>query len=248
LDKALERSIARYGSYKVEPVVTELSVARLHQEVLKGDLVNIIVSNAVHSGVNEELIPIDIPLDKGLNGYRVAFIRADDQDRVNHVTDIAGLRQLRSGTGEHWNDVPIYRYNDIPLITGQDESLPLMLEHGRFDLFPRPATGVLEEYNTYRKQYPGLAIDQHLLIHYPLGMYAFVSKSMPRLAERIRYGLQEMQNDGSFDGHFDKYFAQMIADLRFPQRTIVELENPFLPTWAQIPTLEWRSSDDVSGR
>jgi hypothetical protein len=55
--------------------------------------------------MDEELIPIDIPLDKGLNGYRVAFIRANDQDRVNQVTDIDGLRQLRLGqasSGTMW--------------------------------------------------------------------------------------------------------------------------------------------------
>ncbi len=88
---------------------------------------------------------------------------------------------------------------------------------------------------------------QKLLIHFPYALYAYVSKSAPRLAERIRYGLQEMQKDGSFDRHFDKYFAQTIADLRFRERTIIELENPFLPAWAKIPRLEWPSSG-VNGR
>lgn len=43
LDDALEHSIARYGPYKSEHVTTEMSLARLHQEVLKGDLVNVVV-------------------------------------------------------------------------------------------------------------------------------------------------------------------------------------------------------------
>jgi hypothetical protein len=57
-----------------------------------------------------------------------------------------------------------------------------------------------------------------------------------------------MQKDGSFDQHFDKYFAQTIADFRFSKRTVIELENPFLPAWAKIPPLEWRSSVAAQSR
>ena len=242
LDVALERSVARYGPYRLEPVLTEMSIARLQREVVKGDLVNVVV-RATNSRreTDEELIPIDIPLDKGLNGYRVAIIRANDRDRFVRVGDIAGLRQLRIGIGEQWNDVPIYRHNDIPLVAAKEyESLLGMLERERFDLFPRPATGIISEFNALKEQYPSLAIEQHLLIHYPLGVYAFVSKSTPRLAERIRYGLEEMQKDGSMDKHLDLYFAQTVADLHLSTRTIIELENPYLPDWAKTYRLEWR--------
>jgi len=107
LDAALERSGARYGAYRVEPVLIEMSIARLQREVVKGDLVNVVV-RATNSRreIDEELIPIEIPLDKGLNGYRVTIIRASDQDRLARLGDIAGVRQLRIGIGEQWNDVP----------------------------------------------------------------------------------------------------------------------------------------------
>jgi len=107
LDAALERSGARYGAYRVEPVLIEMSIARLQREVVKGDLVNVVV-RATNSRreIDEELIPIEIPLDKGLNGYRVTIIRASDQDRLARLGDIAGFRQLRIGIGEQWNDVP----------------------------------------------------------------------------------------------------------------------------------------------
>jgi hypothetical protein len=71
-------------------------------------------------------------------------------------------------------------------------------------------------------------------------MFAFVSKSTPRLAERIRYGLEEMQKDGSFDRFFDEHFSEVIAKLKFPQRTIIELENPLVPVWAKIARPELR--------
>ena len=241
LDAAMERSVSHYGPYKIEPVMTEMSVARLHREVVKGDLVNVVVRAPGSREMEEGLIPIDIPLDKGLNGYRVAFIRLGDQSRIERLGDIAGLRQMRIGIGEQWLDVPIYKHNNIPLVAAREyDSLLGMLQHGRFDLFPRPASAVLSEYNVYKAQYPSIEIDQHLLIRYPLGMYAFVSKSTPRLAERIRYGLHEMQKDGSFDRYFDQHFSQVIAKLKFPQRTLIELENPLLPAWANASPIELR--------
>jgi hypothetical protein len=241
LDDALEHSLARYGPYKIEAVATEMSENRLRQEVLKGDLVNVMVHNADYSEVNEELTVIDIPLEKGLQGYRVAFILTTEQGRVNQVRDIASLRQLQIGAGEQWSDVQVYRDNGIHPTTAKSyESLLLMLEHGRFDLFPRAATGILAEYDNYKDKYPGLAIDQHLLLYWPSAKYIYVSKSAPRLAERIRYGLEEMQKDGSFDRHFEKYSSQVIAELNFPQRTVIELENPLLPSWARIPRLKWQ--------
>jgi membrane-bound lytic murein transglycosylase MltF len=89
-----------------------------------------------------------------------------------------------------------------------------------------------------QRDHPSLAIDQHLLIRFPYAHYAYVSKSAPRLAERIRYGLEEMRKDGSFDRLFQQHFAQAFVDLRWGQRTVIELENPSLPAWAKIPPLE----------
>lgn len=242
LDAALERSVARYGPYKVEPLVTNISVRRLNQAMATGDLVNVILGDSGPAGVADDpdRIAIEIPLDKGLHGYRVAFIRAVDQDRVRRVHDLAGLRQLRIGQGEHWPDTRIFEQNDIHPVTAREyESLLLMLESGRFDLFPRGATEILAEYDAYRNKHPKLAIDEHLLIHYPFAMVAAVSKATPRLAERIRYGLQEMLRDGSFDRKCDRYLAQVNAVLHLEQRAVIELENPFLPAWANIPRLDW---------
>jgi hypothetical protein len=236
LDAALARSVERYGPYRTEPLVTETSVARLRKEAVKGDLVNVLVGPPVV----DDVIPIDIPLDKGLMGYRIAFIRANEQNRVAQVRDIEDLKQLRVGNGAQWFDTPILEHNNLDVVKAAELG-PLfqMLEHGRFDLLPRGLTELLPEYDHYVKGTPTLAIDQHLLIHYPQAKYVYVSPSTPRIAQRIRYGLEEMQKDGSFDRLFDKHFAQLLADLRLGQRKLIELDNPSLPAWAKIPTMQW---------
>ena len=250
LDAALHRSVTRYGRYKVTPVATEMSPARVRKEVLKGELINVVVRPPGNQEMDEGLIPIDIPLEKGLFGYRLPFIRSADQTQLDHVRDIAGLRQLRLGTAEQYTAKRVYQHNGIEVVTAKDyASLLLMLEHGRLDMLPLGINWVLAEldYDHFKNMYKTLAIEHHLLIHYPFAHYAYVSKSSPRLAERIGYGLQEMQGDGSFDRLFDKRFASTLADLRFHQRTIIELENPFLPAWARIPKLQWRSTTSPPG-
>ena len=66
----MEHSVARYGPYKIEPVTTEMLLVRLHQEAPKGDLVNVAVLPAGQREMDEGLIPINLPLDKCLWGYR----------------------------------------------------------------------------------------------------------------------------------------------------------------------------------
>ena len=242
LDDALERSVARYGLYKDEPATTQMSLARLHQEVLKGDLVNVMVLPPGRREMDEGLVPIDIPLDEGFWGYHVGFIRAADQTLIDKVRDIAGMRQLRLGDRQQLINAPIYEYNGIPVAVdaGDYDSLVQMLQRGRFDLISRPAATAVDEFETYVEKYPDLKIDQHLLIHFPSALYVYVSKSAPHLAERIRYGLQEMQKDGSLKRHFEKYLFPAVAKLNFPERTVIELKNPLLPAWTKIPILEWR--------
>jgi len=96
LDDALEHSVARYGPYKIEPVTTEMFLVRLHQEAPKGDLVNVAVLPAGQRDMDEGLIPINLPLDKCLWGYR----------------QNAGNAKIRAGSGFIWG-IPadsIYRF------------------------------------------------------------------------------------------------------------------------------------------
>jgi len=238
LDAALQLSKARFGPYTVEPVVTEMSEERLRREVLKGDLVNVVVHNADYRELNDGLIVVAVPLDRGLQGFRVGLIRAGNEGRVSQVQNLEQLRELTIGAGEQWSDVQVYRANGIDATTARSYgSLLLMLQDGRFDVFPRSATGILAEYAKNRALYPNLIIDPHLLIYWPSAICVYVSRSAPRLAERVRFGLQKMQEDGSFEKHFEQYYSEVIVALDFPKRTLIALENPFFLPGQAAPGL-----------
>jgi len=232
LDAVLETTVAEFGPYREEAFTAPMSVRREHEEALLGNLINLMISDAGHKELDEGMIPVPFPIDKGLLGYRVSLISRDNQAKIAGVVDIAGLRSLVIGQGANWGDVAIYEFNRIAVETAMDyNSLFPMLLHGRFDLFPRGVTEAPQELAAYGAQYPGLAIDEHLLIKYRYAQFFYVSKSAPRLAERLLAGLERMAGDGSFDALFARHFAESLSGLDLGRRVVIELENPFLPAW-----------------
>lgn len=240
LDAVLRRTVGKYGPYAMQPYREPISSTRGHHEAIRGDILNLLISDAGHRIIEEGMIPIPYPLDKGLLGYRIALIRRQDQARIERIDNIEQLRSLTVGQGRNWGDVKIFEYNQIPIDASSTtyESLFVMLERGRFDLFPRGATEIKAEMAAYGRQYPELSIDRHLLIKYPYAQFFYVSRSAPHLAARLQDGLEQMVGDGSLDALFDKHFARALAELKLGQRVVIELENPYLPAWVPLQRKE----------
>lgn len=241
LHEALERTRRDYGAYDVQPFTENVSIGRAIELAIEGRLVNVLSAGVGQSAPSPEwnMIPVAFPIDKGLLGYRVAFINRRSQNRLLRVHSIEELRQLRIGQGSGWGDVRIYEHERIPVETTYDyESLVLMVLHGRFDLFPRGLWEVAPEFAEYGTRYPDLAVEQHLLLHYAFFEAFYVSRSTPRLAGRLTAGLERMVADGSFDAFFARHFRKLLADLNLRERVVIELENPFLPAWVPLKRKE----------
>ena len=246
LDSILERTTDSYGNYVEQSFREPVSTARSLLLAVEGQIINVYISDPSHKLLNEGMIPIPIPVEKGLLGVRVPLIAEDNRARIAAVRDIDNLRKLVVGMGATWGNVPIYKYNHVPIETAPTyESLFLMLIRGRFDLFPRGVTEAPQELKAFGGLYPGLAIDRHLLIRYLFGQFFYVAKSEPRLAQRIREGLEAMVRDGSLDVLFQRYFGETIRSLDLSKRVVIELENPFLPDWVPVDQpefwLDWKS-------
>ena len=239
LHEVLEQTRPDYGAYEEQPFTQSVSDARAYQLVIEGRLVNLLAAGVGQPPLEREMIPVTFPIDKGLLGWRVSSIDRRSQDRLSRVNSIEELRQFRVGQGSDWADVRVYEYNKIPVETATDfELLFPMLLHGRFDLFPRGLFEIHRELVAYGKRYPDLAIEQHLLLHYPFCDAYYVSRSAPHLAARLKAGLERMEADGSLDALLNKHFGQLLADLNLQQRVVIDLQNPFLPTWVPLERKE----------
>jgi hypothetical protein len=235
LHEALERTRPDFGAYEEQPFTGNVSDARAIQLAIEGRLVNLYPAGVGQPVPEREMIAVPFPIDKGLLGYRVALIDQRNRDRLSRVQSIEDLRELRVGQGSDWTDVRIYQHNRIPVETAPDyESLFVMLQHERFDLFPRGLFEVARELAAYGKRYPGFEIEQHLLLQYPFCKTYYVSRSAPRLAARLTTGLERMVADGSFDALFAGHYGKTLADLNLNRRLPIKLENPFLPAWVPL--------------
>lgn len=175
----------------------------------------------------EELTPVKFNLIRGINEYRLLLIRADDQEKFNQVKTLTDLQKFRIGSGTHWGDTDIYRFNGLPLVTSYAYA-PMfrMLKLKRFDYMARSLQEVNYELEHYGKS--GLAIEKNLVIHYPQPIYFFVSDNNRALAERIQRGLEIARDDGSLDALFFGIpnFRQAWEQLQQLNRKMIELKMP----------------------
>lgn len=238
LQKALDRTRTQYGPATLQPSRLPMNASRSSLELQRGSID--VIWNVATEERERELLPVRIPIEKGLLGYRIALISQDRQAAIDRVQTLADLRKMTIGQGLGWGDIELYRYNGIHVAAANYTSLFSMVASGRFDLFPRGVGEVFAEFDAYAGSHPKLAIEQHLALYYPWPYYFFFHrKTGTQLAARVEQGLRQMIRDGSFDAWFQKHYGTAIRRANLAKRRIIRLENPLLPkdTPLDDPTL-----------
>ena len=176
----------------------------------------------------EQLLPIRVPIDKGLFGYRIAFVREQNKGVISGVKGLADLRAFSAGQGYDWPDTSILQGNGLRVTTSTAyEGLFAMLQAGRFDYFPRSILEIRDETAVAGKQQ--LVVEDKVLLYYPAAIYFFVNKKDSVLANAIEAGLNKAMADGSFDALFYERFGDVIKRANLRGRVAIALNNPLLP-------------------
>ena len=175
-----------------------------------------------------QLLPVRIPIDRGLLGWRLLMVRKDALPRLAQVRRLVDLQALRGGQGADWPDTTILRAAGLNV----DESarygdLFRKLAAGRIDYFPRGLPEIWGELEAAGNE--SLATEPHLALHYPTAMYFFVNKRDTALAADLARGLEKALHDGSFDALFQHHFGALIKRSGLAERQVLELRNPLLP-------------------
>jgi hypothetical protein len=178
----------------------------------------------------EHLLPVRIPIYKGLIGWRVNLVQASQANLLSRARTLNDLKSIRFGQRHDWPDTALLRSNGLQVITSPSyEGLFGMLAAGRFEAFPREVVTAWQEQARAAENGQALLVDQHVLLHYPSAFYFFTSKQRPELAEEIRLGLEASIADGSFEALFQRHHGATLRQVKFAQRQIIELQNPELP-------------------
>lgn len=225
LDLVLSKTEQELGPFRLESNKAKMSQNRSLLQLQNNDGIDVVWTMSTAER-EEALLPIRIPLLKGLLGQRLLMIRQQDIGRFAKVESLQDLQAFSAGQGSGWPDNKILRANNIGVIEGMNyEGLFGMLQRQRFDYFPRGINEIFDELEQHKSE--NFVAEPHLVISYRAPIYYFVSKQNRELAARIEQGLWIAFSDGSFDALFSRYqYDNLVNELR--SRTVIKLNNPYL--------------------
>ncbi|MFZ6818212.1 hypothetical protein [Undibacterium sp. Ji22W] len=223
LKLALEKSGA---SYEIQPSKHDMPQWRTLRHVQMGRELDVVWTFTTPER-EQTLLPIRIPIDRGLLGWRLLLINAADAERFAKLDSAEQLRELRSGQGHDWPDFPILKANGFNVSPSSSyQGLFAMLQRRRIAYFPRSMTEIEPEVRAHQNQ--ALVVAPRWVLHYPAPLYFFVSREKPALAAAIERGLLVAIKDGSMRRLFQLHFGEAIAKADLNHRSVLTLSNPFL--------------------
>jgi hypothetical protein len=177
----------------------------------------------------EDLLPVRIPIAKGLIGWRVLLTHKDKPFFGKTITSFSDLLVYSAVQGLDWPDTKILQANGFNVLAAQNhaESASL-ISRQQADFYPRSVIEVLSELNAADAD-PDLRLKQGVALHYKTAMYFFVNKKNKTLAKLIEVGLERAIADGSFDELFFKHHGETLKQLELENMLHFELDNPLLP-------------------
>jgi hypothetical protein len=247
LKTALELTTKKFGPYTLTPS-EKMNEPQQLTEMKNGSAKLNVMIRETNKTYETELSPVKIPIDRNLIGYRVLLIDKKDQEQLAKVKTLADLRKLSVGQGADWGDISILKNSGFNVISEANyDDLFKSLSEGKFKIFPRGGVEIIEEHRQFKNRYPNLAIENHILLYYPLPTYFWFHASPDGLlmARRVEEGLRFMIKSGAFRKIFDKYYAKTIRELDLKHRTLIKIPNPYLPTSVPFDRKElWYDPND----
>ena len=250
LERVLQVTTNEFGGFELGPSAAIMSETRMDALMTRGDgrTLNVIFKPSTRDR-EESMIPVRIPILKGLLGYRVCLIHADTQSACSRVQTLEDLKSFKVGQGLGWRDTEVFKHNGIHVETSPDyEGLFAMLNGKRFDLFSRGITEIPAEFAERKERFPTMRIETDLLLYYPWPVYFFTIRNDAgrQLAERIGRGLDQLRASGEFDALFNRYYKGTMGDLHLKERRLIRMENPNLPAETPLDRKElWLTLDEL---
>jgi len=229
LKAALDATRSKYGDYEIQLDQTYMNPSRAFHELTIGKAIN--VHFALTNGERERTAtPIRIPVRRGMASYRLLLIHKDSLKAFEKVETLEDLKRLRVGLNKGWTNYAVMQsqgFNVVPL--GNYDSMFGMLSLQRCDYLLRAVNEVYDEIEARQHSSVSLAVAPGIAVYLPSVTYIFVSKSEPRLAQRLTEGMQILVANGTLERLFDKHHAASIAKAGLDKRKLLYVPNPLLP-------------------
>jgi ABC-type amino acid transport substrate-binding protein len=213
--------------YKLVPTQGRMLQGRSIYEMTKANGSVDIMWSMTTDEREKKLIPIRIPVEKGLIGWRIGLITSKMKKAFANIKKLDDLKPYTAGQGINWPDVDILKANHLTVLTSNAyDPLFAMLEAGRFDYFPRSIFEIWGDVANHHQHQ--IEVEQNFVLHYPTACYFFITPRRPILAEDLRIGFEKIIANGIFERLFQKYHQTSIERANLKQRTVIHLKNPLL--------------------
>lgn len=232
LETVLNATVASYGQWQLQEDLTDYPLAADEASVFRSkgfDIFGTVAGNAKLADEKKTLIPL--PLMKGLLGYRILIIRAEDKAKFAAIKSAQQLQKLRMGIPKTWADAELFRHNGYQVEEkGNFDDLFERLENNEFDYVTFGANEVSGVFSERAAASGKLVVESSLVVFYPFPLVFYVNPDNKILAERVTSGLQVISSNGVLDTIFKRYFAADLTAVNVPARTMISLKNPILPS------------------
>jgi hypothetical protein len=220
---ALEKAEASYGKSQIIETYIE-GYENAFAALVLGEKIELMVS-AINADWESQTLPIYIPLDRGLLGFRVCLINSDAQllfESVGNKHEFV-KQNVKVGLGTGWPDLEIMRSNhfDVSEFT-TSKSIYAALRNKTIDCYSRSVGEILQE----PMQGGEIAIEQSIGLIYPLADIIYVAKSAPELHAKLMLGLALAIEDGSFYDLIKLHYGQSLSSIDFYFRDLIIMDNP----------------------
>lgn len=177
----------------------------------------------------QELMPIRIPIYKGLIGWRVFLIHENNLERFKHLDSLEQLREYIPVQGADWPDTKILQANGFAVKASNEYAeLFSFLLTSQGDFFPRSVVEAISEVELDDID-EAVILEPHLGVRYPTAMYFFVNKKNLILAKLLENGLEKAIASGKFDELFERELKDTLDRTDLINRKFLQLDNPLLP-------------------
>ena len=236
--KLLALALEQTGvNFRLEPTSMVLLQDKALKQLADNRNVNVVWS-MTDSDREESLLPIRIPIYKGVIGWRVFMIRDDRKADFSAIDTMQRLQQYKPIQGYDWPDTKILQSNGFDVNTTKSYTgLFEMLAQKQGDFLPRSLIEVWAEYDKEDID-DSIIIEPTLGVKYPTAMYFFVNKNNRTLARLLEVGMEKAIKSGKFDELFETQFADSFKRANLDKRFFFELSNPLLPDTTPVDRKE----------
>lgn len=193
--------------------------------------------------LEKKLLPVRIPVYRGIIGNRVFIIHKNHQKRFNDVSSLEDLQKFVGIQGMGWADIEILERSGLSQFSATYDAIFKIIDMGeRVDYFSRGIGEILEEVKAKRKEFPNLAVEKRILLVYPFAIFFFTSYENRELSSLIEQGFKKAYDDGSFLEFFQNnpVIQHMLKEIKLENRLRIEIPNPFMsPETLAVPDKYW---------